>query len=235
VTGERAAPAALLASALLLAGCHGLPGRPRPEDREVRPDKVEDFKVLYAENCAGCHGTEGRGSAALGLSNPVYLAIADDATLRQVITHGRRGTAMSAFARSAGGMLTDRQVEVLVTGIRGWARPPAVAGAAPPAHAGAPGDAVRGAQAYVTYCASCHGPEGKGGPKGSSIVDGSYLGLVSDQGLRTVVIAGRPEIGQPDWRNDVPGRSMTAEEVTDVVAWLASQRPATPGQPYPGR
>jgi len=66
-------------------------------------------------------------------------------------------------------------------------------------------------------------------------VDGTFLGLVSDQGLRATIIAGRPDIGQPDWRNDAPGRVMTAQEVSDVVAWLSAQRPATPGEPYPGR
>ena len=64
-------------------------------------------------------------------------------------------------------------------------------------------------------------------------MDGSYLHLVSDQGLRTTVIAGRPDIGQPDWRSAVPGRALSGDEVTDVVAWLASQRTDTPGQPYP--
>ena len=68
--------------------------------------------------------------------------------------------------------------------------------------------------------------------KAGSIVDGSYLALVSDQSLRTTVIAGRPDIGQPDWRSEVPGRALTGEEVTDVVAWLASLRTVTPGQPY---
>ena len=88
-------------------------------------------------------------------------------------------------------------------------------------------------QIFQTFCASCHGPEGKGGPKGSSIVDGSYLALVSDQGLRTTVIAGRPDLGQPDWRGYVAGRSLSSQDVSDVVAWLASQRPQYPGQPYP--
>jgi cytochrome c oxidase cbb3-type subunit 3 len=56
---------------------------------------------------------------------------------------------------------------------------------------------------------------------------------VSDQYLRTEVIAGRPELGAPDWRDNVPGRPMSDQEVTDVVAWFASQRAANPGQPYP--
>jgi hypothetical protein len=56
---------------------------------------------------------------------------------------------------------------------------------------------------------------------------------VSDQHLRTLVIAGRPELGAPDWRSDVEGRPMSAQDVSDVVAWLSSQRPRFPGQPYP--
>jgi hypothetical protein len=72
-----------------------------------------------------------------------------------------------------------------------------------------------------------------GGGKASSIVDGSYLALVSDQQLRTIVITGRPDLGAPDWRNDVEGKPMSEQEITDVVAWLASKRAAIPGQPYP--
>ncbi len=63
-------------------------------------------------------------------------------------------------------------------------------------------------------------------------MDGSFLGLVSDQALRTTVIAGRPDIGHPDWRGDASGAPLTDAQVTDVVAWLASMRPANPGSPY---
>jgi len=52
---------------------------------------------------------------------------------------------------------------------------------------------------------------------------------VSDQQLRTIVIVGRPELGAPDWRNNVPGHPMSAQEISDVVTWLAAQRPQLPG------
>jgi cytochrome c oxidase cbb3-type subunit 3/ubiquinol-cytochrome c reductase cytochrome c subunit len=51
--------------------------------------------------------------------------------------------------------------------------------------------------------------------------------------MRTTIIAGRPDLGMPDWRNEVAGKPMTDQDVTDVVAWISSQRPKTPGQPYP--
>ncbi len=68
-----------------------------------------------------------------------------------------------------------------------------------------------------------------------SIIDPAYLALVSDQGLRSTIIAGQPEQGMPDWRSDLTGtgaRAMTDQEVTDTVAWMTSHRIATPGQPY---
>jgi hypothetical protein len=55
---------------------------------------------------------------------------------------------------------------------------------------------------------------------------------VSDQGLRTNVIVGRPEMGFPDFRNDMPGQPLSAPQVADVVAWIAAQRIPFPGQPY---
>jgi mono/diheme cytochrome c family protein len=136
---------------------------------------------------------------------------------------------MPAFATSAGGMLTDKQIDSIVTGIRSWAKPGHLSDTTlPPYVAEAPGDPTRGAEVYGTYCSSCHGPDGRGGKQASSIVDGSYLSLVSDQQLRTIVIVGRPELGAPDWRNNVPGHPMSAQDISDVVAWLAAQRPQFP-------
>jgi mono/diheme cytochrome c family protein len=167
------------------------------------------------------------------LSDPVYLAIVDDDTLRSTISKGRPGTAMSAFAQKEGGMLTDQQVNAILHGIRGrWSKPNALAGVtAPPYAATAPGNAQQGEAVYTTYCASCHGNGGKGGPKAGSVTDPTYLSLISDQGLRTIVITGRPDFDAPDWRGNVPGKAMTDQEISDVVAWLVSQRPASALQP----
>jgi cytochrome c oxidase cbb3-type subunit 3 len=221
----------------LLVGCGAAPGQPRADSIEPAPNEIVAFEALYAGNCAGCHGANGRGGAAIALANPVYLAIVDQRSMRATLAGGVPGTSMPAFAQRAGGMLTDKQVDVLVDGIRSrWSDPAALAGANPPSYAAtSAGDVRRGEAAYQTFCESCHGADGHGGPKGSAITDDSFLALTSDQGLRTIVIAGRPELSVPDWRGYVAGRPMSEQEVTDVVSWLASHRVATPGQPYSGQ
>lgn len=219
----------LLFAALVTTACacDSAPGHRAADSEVIAPDKIVDFAVLYANNCAGCHGPDGKGGAAIGLADPVYLAIADDTTIRRVATDGVPGTAMPAFAQSAGGLLTTEQIDAIVNSIRGrWAKPNVLRGAeAPPYAARVPGDPARGADGYAVFCSSCHGAAGRGGQRAGSIVDGSYLALVSDQSLRTTVIVGRPELDAPDWRGNVPGKPLSSEDVSDVVAWLAAQRP----------
>jgi mono/diheme cytochrome c family protein len=231
------APLLYAFAALFLAqfmACSGPHGRPEEGSETVAPNQVLDFETLYAQNCTGCHGAEGRGGASIALANPEYLAIVDETAMRNVVANGVHGTSMPPFAQSAGGMLTDEQIHVITAGIFShWSRKGILDGANPPSYsAKMTGNVGHGEVAFGTYCASCHGSEGGGTSKGSAVTNDSFLALVSDQGLRTVVITGRPELGAPDWRGNVPGKPMSEQEVTDVVAWLASRRVQNPGQPY---
>jgi len=238
---------AAVAALALLTGCNArLPGQPTEAERWRAPADISDFNQLYTQNCSGCHGAGGRHGAARSLDDPLYLAFVTDAELRQVVAHGRPGTNMPAFSEQAGGGLTDRQIELLTSGMRAqWSRPDDFKGIEIPSYnavgtasssyavvttaadgsgvASPPGDALRGATAYQTYCARCHGTNGAGGSAGS-IVDPDFLKLVSDQGLRTTVVVGRSDLGKPDWRSNLPGHAMSPREIDDVVAWLASHR-----------
>lgn len=244
----------MLLACTAVLGCGSLPGRPKPGPEVPRPDSVLDFTTLYNQNCSGCHGAQGMNGPSYPLANPTYQALVDEQVLRQVVANGEAGTHMPAFASSAGGSLTDQQVDAVVKGMRAaWYKAGALQGAHPPPYkADKTGDAAHGLQAYITYCSGCHGtvapsPAGTQPPKATkntgqtqpdqsfplikndgkagSITNPDFLALVSDQVLRTVTIAGRPDIGQPDWRNDQPGHPMSDQEVTDVVAWLSGMRP----------
>jgi len=218
----------LLAAAIAVSvsGCGHAPGY--PPDPIPRPPAVTDFPSLYSQNCAACHGANGQNGPAIDLANPEYQALIDDATLRKWISSGMPGTEMPAFAQSKGGMLTDAQVDALVAGMRQqWSRPNAFAGATPPPYAEtqAP-DPHRGELAYQAHCASCHAPSRQ------QITSSVYLSLIGDQALRDVIVAGRPDIGQPDWRNDAPAGTIAAPlsvgDVDDIVSYLASLRNASP-------
>lgn len=218
---------------LATAGCN-LPGRPKAGPEVPRPEDVTSFEQLYGQNCTGCHGERGKNGSAMNLANPEYEALIDDASLRNVIAQGEKGTLMPGFAIESGGMLTDQQIDALVRGIRAkWRKGDPFGGQTPPPYrATHPGNVVRGQGVYMGRCAECHGSSARKPGKAGSILDGSFLALINEQMLRTTIIAGRPDLGMPDWRGHSED-PMTDEEVTDVSAWLMSKKPALPGQPYP--
>lgn len=225
---------ALLGLALGLAACERRAGEPGPpvESAVADPRTVVNFETLYSLNCAGCHGTRGKGGAAIGLAAHGYLAWVSDADLRSVIAEGRPRTAMPAFAHSAGGMLSEKQVDALVAGIRSWAGPALpLEPSTPPYQASAKGDAEHGARVFRDHCAACHGADGRGAKGVGSIVSESFLELVSEQSLRTTIVAGRPDLGCPGLRGS-GWTPLSADNVSDTVAWLWGHRQQVPGRPY---
>jgi mono/diheme cytochrome c family protein len=209
------------AATIMLVACGNSP------EQYVLPDKVTDFATLYKGNCAGCHGQNGRHGAARPLNDGLYLALIGKERLRNVIAKGVPGTTMAPFAQDRGGTLTDQQITVLADEMeKKWARPQEFDAAAMPAYDGTPGNATAGAVTFRQYCTGCHGTDGTGvaGRRGGSAVDPAYLALVSDQYLRTTVIAGRSDEAIPNWRTYVPDQEMKPQEVSDVVAWLAAHR-----------
>lgn len=224
-----------IALPLALAACDGLPGKPNPADRYVRPTEVKDFDKLYAMNCSGCHGTNGRLGPAVPIGDPIYLALAQPAHIESITRNGVNGTTMPAFAIEAGGTLTDEQIAIIAKGLAkkwGGDPPASMIANAPPLpvqQANSAGNPDRGAKTFKQFCGSCHGAEGRGTKTAGSVVEPPYLGLVSNQNLRTNTIVGRRDLGMPDWR-ELGDRPMTDQEVTDVVAWLAAQRPPSPSR-----
>jgi mono/diheme cytochrome c family protein len=207
----------------LLAGCDW-PGKPKDADRPIPAEKVEDFGKLYGTHCSGCHGADGKGGPAPPHNDPLFLAIVPDEVLHRVITEGRPGTPMTAFARDRGGPLTDKQVDILARGIkRQWAadkpkrKPPPYLLSDAKA-----GDKEAGRKVFARDCAKCHGEGGRGGEAGP-LRDPSFLALVSDQVLRRDAITGRPDLGMPGYeeRGDA---ELKSQEINDLVALLAEWR-----------
>jgi cytochrome c oxidase cbb3-type subunit 3 len=222
-----------------VAGCD-LPGRPKTSDRYMPPPQERTFGAMFQRNCAGCHGADGKLGPAPPLNDKLYLSLISDEELKRVIADGRSGTLMPAFSTANGGHLTPEQVDILAAGIKPrWGpvgpapndAPPYFLAKAKPDGAGA-GAKAEGLKVFARACASCHGDHGQGGQHDGKSVgainDPDFLALISDQALRRYVIAGRPDLGMPDYA-DPTGRPedfrpLIREEVTNVVALLADWR-----------
>jgi cytochrome c oxidase cbb3-type subunit 3 len=221
-----------LASALPLSLCLFLSiGCGKPKGEALLADQVMDFHQLYGTNCSGCHGVNGKQGPGPRLNDPLYLAIADRQSIRKTIEEGRPGTTMPALATLHGGTLSEEQVDAIVDGIeREWKKPIDLQGVVVPTYSidKAPaGDEKKGQTAYQRNCMMCHGFGAFKGAAGS-ILDPHYLALASDQYLRTTSIVGRIDWGMPDWRHRIPGHPTSDQEISDVVAFLASKRPQPP-------
>jgi mono/diheme cytochrome c family protein len=202
----------------------------------VAEDKVVDFEVLYRQNCAGCHGANGQWGPGPPLNDPLFLAIVPDAELLRVITEGRPGTPMPAFAREKGGPLTAEQVKALAEGIKPrWGSrdkpkddvPRYLAPEVKPGEVGA-GNAEQGAKVFARACAVCHGNNGEGVKRKDQLVhrinDPVFLALLSNQAVRRYAITGRPDFKMPSYAEPRPEvvefRPLTAQEITHLVALL---------------
>jgi mono/diheme cytochrome c family protein len=229
--------AAVVAS--LLTGCD-FPGRPNPADRPLPADQVVDFNHLFQTNCAGCHGTQGMQGPAPPLNDAIFLSIVPDAELLGVITDGRAGTPMAPFASQRGGTLNEMQVKALATGLKArWTSPVGIKAPLPP-YLIAKRDSAnntresleRGATSFARACAVCHGKNGQGTTRAGAIHDPAFLGLISDQALRRIIITGRPDLGMPNFADNKARGSdyqpLSSSEIDDLVALLGVWRQSVP-------
>jgi len=190
-----------------------IPGDPRNHEHWIAPQDVKDFKVLYSQNCQGCHSNGVGVSASIALDNPTYLAWIPREKFRAAIAEGVPNTLMPAWGIKGGGPLTEEQIDILVNEF--MLKKAASLPAGFPPYEAPLGNAQQG-EALLN---AVYGPE-----KAAEWINPSFLALVSDQYLRTLLVVGRPELGQ-DMSKVHAGAPLSAAEISDVVAWLSSKRP----------
>jgi mono/diheme cytochrome c family protein len=90
----------------LLWAARGKPVQLPPLPTVLLAPDVQDGYELYGIACAGCHGTKGEGSSAMGLTGTAIHATA----VRSYLLNGIQPLGMPGFK----GQLTDAQVAALV-------------------------------------------------------------------------------------------------------------------------
>jgi len=223
--------ACLLAGVALIAACGEVPLNKAGRD-DAAAAVPPTWSALYATHCAGCHGADGTLGPARPMRDAAYLATVPRNRLIEVVAAGQ-GVLMPALAQSKGGAVPDADLVRLVDGMLAeWGKS---GKALAVAWSGPLGDASRGATTYATFCQTCHGAaDGRTPGTRGSVSDPNYLRLVSDQALRSAILFGRADLGgtcNGPYPGQATNRALRADEVSDVVAFLAARRPSIGRKP----
>lgn len=117
------------------------------EELIANPEAMKMSRRLFNNNCSVCHGSDGRGSYGFpNLADSAWLYGGSAEQIKASITNGRKG-AMPAWGPVIGEEGVDNVAEYVFK----------ISGREHDAE-----KAAAGAKTYATYCASCHGAEGKG-------------------------------------------------------------------------
>ena len=214
-----------LSLALLLVGLMGISGVVVAQE-ESDP---ENGARLYLENCAVCHGLDGKGRQGAMLAKP-FASVQPEAFVRQVLLTGVIGATMPAWSQEGGGPLTDKEIEDLiafVVSLGGEQAPslptPTLVVITPvPTRRGEAGDPNRGVLVYVENCFVCHGEDGRG--RIGARLAKAFPAISPSAFIKEVTIRGIDGSVMPAWLNTMGG-PLTLREVNDVAAYVASLPP----------
>ncbi len=169
--------------------------------------QIEQGAELFKKDCAGCHGTSGRGDgfvAEVLLRKPKDLASTRYSLvlLSQVLWNGKRGTAMPAWRA-----LPQQQLSALaayVQSLHGPVKVPTLSSES----------VQRGSQVFMQNCAPCHGVAGDGkGTAASALIPEPADFRLKQPGfeyIMQVLSSGIPGTGMPAWKDQIPEQDRRA-------------------------
>jgi cytochrome c oxidase cbb3-type subunit I/II len=175
-------------------------------------------KEVFAANCAGCHGVDGRGRTEGGLTlRPVAFDLADfripPKQVWRALVQGIPGTAMPAWND-----LPNSQLRAVAGYVLALAKAPPLR--ASDAWASEQTLQVAGQRVFETHCARCHGATGAAdGPDADKYQRppaNFHQMLVSYAGASFVIRNGVPGSGMPAWP------LLTPAEIQAVTVYVRS-------------
>ncbi len=180
-------------------------------DAAANPDLLNfaraQGRVLFADNCATCHGSGGAGAVGYpNLNDDDWLWGGSLEEIEMTLRHGIRSTdpethpgVMMAFGRD--GMLDRPQVTNVVHYVRSLSGLDVAAGA----------DLAAGEEVFREQCVSCHGDEGKGVRElgAPNLTDAIWLYGSSHDAVFQSVWNGRSGV-MPNWQGRLRDQEIKA-------------------------
>ncbi|MDK8464123.1 cytochrome-c oxidase, cbb3-type subunit III [Marinobacter sp. SS13-12] len=177
---------------------------PVPELAE-NDDAMKMGQRLFANNCATCHGSAGRGSLGFpNLTDDDWLYGGDPDSILTTLHEGRNGN-MPAMGTMPN--MTNAQVDQVVNYVLSFS------GREKDAEA-----AKKGEEVYAQACVACHGPDGKGNQAlgAPNLTDNSWLYGSTYDWIRETVVNGR--------QNQMPaqGDRLSDDQIQILAAYVYS-------------
>ncbi len=163
---------------------------------------------LFLNNCAGCHGSDARGSKGFpNLTDADWLGGTGPEYIEKTITEGRQGV-MPPMAAAVGSPEDVKNVANYVLSL-----------SASPHNAVA---AQLGKEKFAA-CAACHGPDGKGNQAvgAPNLTDKVWLHGWGEDAVMAMVNNGKTNV-MPSF-----GKRLTGEQIHVLAAWVWSRSQTT--------
>ncbi len=173
------------------------------EDLAKEPVAMGIGQRLFLNNCAGCHGSDARGSKGFpNLTDSDWLGAHDLDAIKKTIVEGRTGN-MPAMGAAVGSADDIKNVANYVLSLSGSAHNDI---------------AAQLGKAKFGTCAACHGPDGKGNPAlgAPNLTDKIWLHGWGEQAIISMVSAGKTNVMPPQ------GKLLTPEQVHVLAGYVLS-------------
>jgi len=173
------------------------------EDLAKEPVAMGIGQRLFLNNCAGCHGSDARGSKGFpNLTDSDWLGAHDLDAIKKIIVEGRTGN-MPAMGAAVGSADDIKNVANYVLSLSGSAHNDI---------------AAQMGKAKFGTCAACHGPDGKGNPAlgAPNLTDKIWLHGWGEQAIISMISAGKTNVMPPQ------GKLLTPEQVHVLAGYVLS-------------
>jgi mono/diheme cytochrome c family protein len=194
-------------------------------DLAARPDGevLSAGLLVYAENCAACHGGNGAGTIIAPAIDSADLRLTPAAELVDLVNTGVPGTLMAAWET----MLPAQDINAVVDLILRWPElvdagieMPEVEVMTIPT---SPELIADGQALFNIACKSCHGLDGYGTRMAPAVNNQIFLSETPDAAIYQIIAGGVPGTLMPAW-----GSRLSDQELQSLVAFLRSQEPSAP-------
>lgn len=179
--------------------------------------------MIYAENCAACHGGNGAGTIIAPAIDSAELRDTPKEDTIEIVNSGVAGTLMSSWQ----GQLSTDQISSVVNLIYSWPEL-VMAGiefpeVEPISIPSSPELIAAGERLFSIACKSCHGVDGYGTPMAPALNNQIFLSEFPDAAIYQVIAGGVPDTLMPAW-----GSRLNDKELQSLVAFLRSWEDSAP-------